>query len=464
MAVCLALATGLSFLPTPAFEFVPRASASTAPLAGLTESSPGRVSGGENRTDSFNLIGISFTRRPSQPVRVRVRDAASGWTEWSELEVEADDGPDGNSTEGSSPRAVSEPYVHVGAIGYQFDLAASDAADSNATVSLVREELKRVVVDATPLASTAEKPLFPVQSRSEWGAAPFRDGKPTPNSSVKLAVVHHTAGQNNYSQGSVPGIINGIQAYHQNANGWSDIGYNFLVDRFGGIWEGRAGSLDLASVGAHAQGFNTGSVGVSVLGDYTKTSPSPQAIEAVSSVVAWRLWANTTPVDPTGTVRITSAGSPKYAAGVQVNLPRVVGHRDVGTTSCPGSIYSYLPSIRSKAKSYFDKWTKELAPIGALDPIGVEGQRLTIRGWAQVPTTDKSVVVHVAINDKWRVTTANLPRPDVAIARPELRGNVGFEVVLDGVPKDVPTRVCAYGVSQGTAGNQLLGCRTVVVK
>lgn len=462
MAVCLALATGLSFLPTPAFEFVPRASASTAPLAGLTESSPGRVSGGENRTDSFNLIGISFTRRPSQPVRVRVRDAASGWTEWSELEVEADDGPDGNSTEGSSPRAVSEPYVHVGAIGYQFDLAASDAADSNATVSLVREELKRVVVDATPLASTAEKPLFPVQSRSEWGAAPFRDGKPTPNSSVKLAVVHHTAGQNNYSQGSVPGIINGIQAYHQNANGWSDIGYNFLVDRFGGIWEGRAGSIDLASVGAHAQGFNTGSVGVSVLGDYTKTSPSPQAIEAVSKVAAWRLWLNE--ADPTGSVSLVSGGSPKFPAGTRVTLPRIVGHRDVGLTSCPGSIYGFLPQIRTRAKQLYQQWGSEKNPIGRLDPLIVENGRLTIEGWAQVPTTDEPVVIHISVNDRWRITTANLSRPDVPKARPELRENVGYRIYVDDIPKDTPVKVCAYGISQGTGANPLLGCRSDVVK
>ncbi len=462
LGLCLAVATGLSFLPTPAFEFVPTAEASTSPLPGLTEASPGRVIGGEEKTDAFSLVGVSLEDEPVDPVRVRVLDPRTGWTQWEELEMGGDDGPDLTSAENSSHKAVSEPYLHVDAVGYQFELAAEDAA--GADVTLVRDGVKRAVVDATPLGDASVQALFPIHKRSEWGAAAYKNGTPNVGDSTKLAVVHHTAGQNNYAQGSVPGIIRGIQAYHQGPNGWDDIGYNFLVDRFGGIWEGRSGSLQQATVGAHAQGFNTGSVGISVLGDYTKASPTSVAVESVSKVAAWRLWENDTPTAPDGTVNFKSGGSPKYAEGVTVNLPRIVGHRDVGLTSCPGSIHAHLPAIRTKAKSYFNKWTEELAPIGVLDPLGVEEQTVTIQGWAQVPTTEKSVVVHVSINDKWRIVTANLPRPDVSRARPGLRSNVGFKVVVDDVPKDTLTKVCAYGISQGTAGSQLLGCRYVVVK
>ena len=92
---------------------------------------------------------------------------------------------------------------------------------------------------------------------------------------MRLAIIHHTAGQNDYTRAQAPAIVRGIELFHVKGNGWNDIGYNFLVDRFGTIYEGRFGGVDRNVIGAHALGFNTGSVGIALLGTYGSTKPSP---------------------------------------------------------------------------------------------------------------------------------------------------------------------------------------------
>jgi hypothetical protein len=152
-------------------------------------------------------------------------------------------------------------------------------------------------------------------------------------------------------------MLASIYTYHTGTNGWCDTGYNFIIDRFGRIWEGRSGGVTKAIVGGHAQGFNTGSVGVSFLGQYepgaspTAAQPSDAALDAAARVIGWKLSLNG--IDPTGTISVTSGGSNKYPAGTVVNLNRVIGHRDVGQTACPGAnLYSKLPGIRTAAKAY----------------------------------------------------------------------------------------------------------------
>ncbi len=109
-----------------------------------------------------------------------------------------------------------------------------------------------------------------------WGAdESIRRGPPSYAADVRFAIVHHTAGRNDYTRAEAPAIVRGIQLFHVQGNGWNDIGYNFLVDRFGTIYEGRFGGVDRNVIGAHALGFNTGSVGIALLGTYGNTKPSP---------------------------------------------------------------------------------------------------------------------------------------------------------------------------------------------
>jgi hypothetical protein len=167
---------------------------------------------------------------------------------------------------------------------------------------------------------------------------------------LRFAIVHHTAGGNSYTRDQAPAVVKAIQLYHVEGNGWNDIGYNFLVDRFGTIYEGRYGGADRNVVGAHALGFNSGSVGVAVLGTYGKSAPSQAAQDAVARLLAWRL--DLAHVDPTSTHTVVSGGSERYAVGIPVTLRAVSGHRDTGLTECPGSaFYARLDAIAAAARA-----------------------------------------------------------------------------------------------------------------
>jgi hypothetical protein len=189
----------------------------------------------------------------------------------------------------------------------------------------------------------ANSPL--VISRFSWQAdESIRRAAPQYGDAVHFAVVHHTAGSNDYTPEQSAAIVRGIEIYHVKGNGWNDIGYNFLVDKYGQIFEGRYGGIDKAVVGAHAQGFNTDSVGVAILGSYGSTKPSAAAVKSLEALLAWKL--DLAHVDPLSTLTWRSGGNPRYASGVPVFLRAVSGHRDTGFTDCPGNaLYSMLPQI-----------------------------------------------------------------------------------------------------------------------
>ena len=104
-----------------------------------------------------------------------------------------------------------------------------------------------------------------------------------------MAFVHHTAGTIEYAPEDSPGIVLGIARYHRDSNGWNDIGYNFLVDRYGVIFEGRAGGIDAAVVGAQAQGYNSQSTGIATLGTFTNIPLDEPAMEALAKLLGWKL-------------------------------------------------------------------------------------------------------------------------------------------------------------------------------
>jgi hypothetical protein len=195
-------------------------------------------------------------------------------------------------------------------------------------------------------AATGAPPIVP---RASWGAnEAIRRGPPSYASSVRFAVIHHTAGRNDYSRSEAAAIVKGIQIFHVQGNGWNDIGYNFLVDRFGTVYEGRYGGADRNVIGAHALGFNTGSVGIALLGTYGSTKPSQAALDAIERLVSWRL--DLAHVDPTSFLTFISSGSERYANGLPVLLSAVSGHRDTGFTECPGdALYGRLSEIAGAA-------------------------------------------------------------------------------------------------------------------
>ena len=164
--------------------------------------------------------------------------------------------------------------------------------------------------------------------------------------------MHHTVSLNDYTPEEAPQIVLAICRYHRNSNGWNDIGYNALVDKYGTIYEGRAGGLDQAVIGAHAQGFNSQTAGIANIGDYTSVGASQEALSATATYIRWKLGVHGQPLS--GPVTLTSAGgsASRYPAGSRATLERVSGHRDTGKTACPGdALYDQLDDIRALVES-----------------------------------------------------------------------------------------------------------------
>ncbi len=308
------------------------------------------------------------------------------------------------------------------------------------------------------VAGASTQAPFGINPRSAWNARAV--GSMSYGSTIKKAVVHHTVSGNSYSQAQVPGIIAGIQAYHLDGRGWSDIGYNFLVDKYGGIWEGRAGGMDRPVIGAHAAGFNTNTVGVSVIGDYTQTSPTAASNEAVARVAGWKLFLGNQ--EPLATSNFTSGGGPRFPAGTVVNLPNIVGHSDVGSTACPGSVHAALGAIRQRAQEWF-VYTREVSgPVGNLEYLGSSGSTVTAVGWTHDLDGDNPVQVRLDAAGRSATTTANGPRPDVQGAYPGYPANTGFNVEVTGVPPGY-NNMCVRAINQNYGNDLTFPCKWINV-
>jgi uncharacterized protein with LGFP repeats len=156
---------------------------------------------------------------------------------------------------------------------------------------------------------------------------------------------------NEYTSADSAGIVLGIARYHRDANGWNDIGYNFLVDRFGQVFEGRAGGVDQAVVGAQAMGYNAHSTGIAVIGTHAAVPVGDMTLGALAILIGWKLAIHA--VTPVGQIAVTSAGGSanRYPAGTPVTFERIAGHRDGCETTCPGeALYAQLPALRVAAQ------------------------------------------------------------------------------------------------------------------
>jgi len=234
----------------------------------------------------------------------------------------------------SSPAPVAQPAA----------ASVASPATAPATVPVV-----------APAATTANGLPVAVTTRAEWGAnASYMSWDPE-YARAGHVVVHHTAGTNSYSAGQSASIVRGIYYYHAVVLDWGDIGYNFLVDKFGTVFEGRSGSVAAPagkmSIGAHARGVNTGTMGISMMGDYSTVSPSDAQLSSVGKMAGWFL-KRAGISDVTGWAGLHVWTTERYQAGSTISMPRILGHRDVGYTTCPGNVgYSKLGAIRAIAKA-----------------------------------------------------------------------------------------------------------------
>lgn len=296
----------------------------------------------------------------------------SAWSEWENIEVAA--------SELDEERPGTEPIIVVEAERVQVAASRGDAAPSDAELSVwdPGEGAPAPLPNDASGATAGQRSVVRLQaasspvrvySRAEWGADERLMTWTPREAQVHGVVVHHTAGTNNYTAAQVPAIIRGIYAYHAVTRGWGDIGYNLLVDKFGRVWEGRAGGIDRAIQGAHATSWNSSTFGISVLGDYTQVSLPNVAMEALAQAIAWKFAVHGVAVSDT----VTVSGN---------RQPSITGHRNVGNTACPGYyIYSRFDELRSKVEVILKSVVVDSA-VGSVDRdlLGTGQQALVLTG------------------------------------------------------------------------------------
>ncbi|NUR16631.1 MAG: hypothetical protein HOQ13_10005, partial [Dermatophilaceae bacterium] len=501
--------------PAPAPSSAPAARSATGSVAPDASGRSGvrKVVAAVTRSGTkFDVVGVTYQGAAPAGLAVEARTHSKrGWSSWLGLEVDDDHGPDAGTAEARRARKATDPLTAAGSDAVQVrvlssggaaprDLALSlvdaktapsDAAvatspvgtstsdgtatmpattTSATTTSATTTGPRSTTMSAASTASTASTmstattatatlasvPQPTIVTRAQWGAnESMMPCQPDAVGGFKAGVVHHTVNANNYTAAQAPGLVRGIFAYHTQSNGWCDIGYNFLVDRFGRIYEGRKGGLTGFTQGAQAGGFNGETFGVSVIGTFTSVSLPSAVTSAVSRTIAWQ--ADRSSFDPGSSVVLTSTGGSRYDAGVRVTKPRVMGHRDLSLTSCPGdAAYPQVPSIRSAASS---TWRTYQYVVGRSVYVPVTARRLldtrTGLGTTQRPLpANTSLVLTVpglpstATAVTLNVTALDATTPTTLTAYPANMAR-RFTSNLDVVPGRTITTQVTVGVAPG---------------
>ncbi|KQZ88742.1 hypothetical protein ASD62_04890 [Phycicoccus sp. Root563] len=335
----------------------------------------------EQARPHFTVAGISWAAgtdltADDVTVQVRVREA-SGWTAWDVLPV-PDDGPEPGTAEAVGARLGTTPIVSEGGNGIQVRVDTPRGRSlPDLEVTTIDPGSSPADDDLTPKAPAASASAAAAQptiiTRAQWGADERLRGSKTLSSTIKAITIHHTAGTNDYTPETAAAQVRGIYAYDTQGLGWADIAYNFLVDKWGRVYEGRAGSITEPVRGAHSMGFNTNTMGIAAIGNYETTSAPSAMVDSLAKVAGWKL--SQYGVSPSATTQLTSQGGTgaKYAAGVTVTLPTVHAHQNTSYTLCPGKyLYPKMDTIRSKATSY----ASASAPVSNPTPAPVQTSKL----------------------------------------------------------------------------------------
>jgi flagellar hook assembly protein FlgD len=320
-------------------------------------------------------------------VEVRTKNDDGSWSAWRALTFEVAD-----SESGVDGRLMAEllwvkrgrslDYRIVAApasakLDISFINTAGDATGTDRVVGALRTVVAAISgVPLVPAASAA--PAMPkIMTRREWGANErWRDGEPD-YALVKMAFVHHTVSGNNYTRQGGAGVVRAVYWYHTQSAGFRDIGYNFLIDKYGQIYEGRYGGIREGVIGAQTLGFNTSSTGVALVGTFSSVSPPPAMLGSLRALLAWKLDVHH--INPLSKAKMLCRASDRFRAGTTVWLPAISAHRTACYTACPGNgMYARMAWLRKAvtARGLPKIYAFSVSPA-ALSPTG-DGVRDTV--------------------------------------------------------------------------------------
>ncbi|MEJ7750282.1 MAG: N-acetylmuramoyl-L-alanine amidase, partial [Thermoleophilaceae bacterium] len=320
-----------SYRPDPV-QFSMPASGERALLGNASARGEGVVSKPLRAAKRFNVVGLIWRSGPAEPgIALRTRREGGDWSRWRTVYRHAEDGPDPRT--GEPPvRGTASPLwageadwvqyrstTRLPGLRLHFVNVRGTATASERAISALRRGANAGVLavagSLAPEAAGAQAGKPAMVSRKDWGASKCQPRDTPSYGQVKAAFVHHTVNANDYSRAEAPDVVLAICLFHRNTNGWDDIGYNFLVDRFGTIYEGRAGGADSEVIGAQAVGYNAQSTGIANLGTHTTVRQTPAAIRAVARIISWKLPLHGAPTSGPVTLVSTGGASNRYPAG-----------------------------------------------------------------------------------------------------------------------------------------------------
>ena len=350
-ALVLGAAAGLGSLLVRPFSALGRGAPARARGFGMAVV-PGDFEGATSRVlrapRRFDLLGVRGPDAVRGRFEVRVRRRGATWSPWVALAVHGDHAPD----TGTGERA-SDPVWAGGCDELQLRTSLPLRAELRVHfVSVPAGGRRSPVARAAAAPKQQAAPGTPptIIPRAAWGAAAVPPRAAPDYGVVQMAFVHHTVTANDYTPDQSASMVLAIAKYHRDTNGWNDIGYNFLVDQYGQVFEGRAGGIDQAVIGAQAQGYNSQSTGVAVLGTFTAAPIPEAAMASITQLLGWKLTLHGVPCE--GGLTIISGGGSlnRYSSGTPVAMQRISGHRDGDSTACPGdALYAQLPELRRRA-------------------------------------------------------------------------------------------------------------------
>lgn len=294
----------------------------------------------------------------TEPLTIYYRSAQDApWGEWEPVTIDRDVAPQGSNylsallfldkqtshlqfkLEFVTAAALSVPAISTFKVSFISPGDSSESKPDTPHPSISGSQF-------TPESSTAKYPKPIVSTRTQWGCP---DGQGNPRgapsyTTVTHLLVHHTVNSNSATDWTA--VVRSIWSFHIFTNGWSDLGYNYLIDPNGVIYEGRGGGDNV--LGAHFSCQNGGTMGVAMLGTFTSVKPTEAALNSLREILSWK--ADQRDLDPLAT---------SFHTGMQTSLQNISGHRDGNNlarsctvTECPGEmLYPLMPNLRVEVKN-----------------------------------------------------------------------------------------------------------------